>query len=104
MVRFYTPLSDPLRGPMDLPMTHLPEAAWLLIAGVGASAILGALFALAVRLRDEIAIHDLRVRAESLRRTQQARLKALRSAEFADVDLDDATLLRMVGGASSKAA
>jgi hypothetical protein len=58
-------------------MTDFHPLIWIAICLTGAGAILGVLYSLACRVRDEVALHQLRVDATRLRAEYTARLEAM---------------------------
>ena len=60
-------------------MTSSPIEVWILISIIGAGSMLGMYYALAARIRDEIAVHDLKLRATKLRADYLHRLESMRA-------------------------
>ncbi|MEC9373865.1 MAG: hypothetical protein VYC34_08475 [Planctomycetota bacterium] len=52
---------------------------WIIFGLIAAAATLGVLYALAARVRDEVAIHDLRIRSMRLRDEYLRRLESMRA-------------------------
>ncbi|TVQ31838.1 MAG: hypothetical protein EA376_07565 [Phycisphaeraceae bacterium] len=69
-------------------MVQLPLLIWLLVAMIAAIACLGALYALAARVRDEMAIRDVRERAHVIRENYKRYLESLHGGGD-DVDIID---------------
>jgi len=58
-------------------MASFHPLIWLALVGVSGAAILGFLFSLACRVRDEVALHQLRVDSMRLREEYLARIRAM---------------------------
>lgn len=84
-------------GPMGRAMIGFPDwavAAMLLAGGVG---VLSLLYSLSTLIRNHCAMHDLKVRVNSLRIEYQASLRARQeAAEIGEVELSD---VEVVGNA-----
>lgn len=70
-------------------MASLPMFAWLCIIVAATAAALTVLYALAAMIRDETALHDLRVEADRVRTEFLSRLRDHEAAmdTIADVDI-----------------